>query len=108
MTHTITYDPRDNIIELKIQGDLTLERVKDITAEVIKVSKAQKCFLILNDLREATIKLSLLEIYELPKTVAEIARSSGLRPYDFRQAFVARKGQDHLSFFENVSVNRGQ
>src|SRR5262245_33175034 len=108
MTHTITYNSRDHIIEVKVQGDLTLQRVQEIVSEVAKVSKEQNCFHILNDLREAIVKLSIHEIYELPKTLSEIAASFGLGIHAFKRAFVAPKEQANLTFFENVSFNRGQ
>jgi hypothetical protein len=108
MTPTITYDSRDNIIEVKVQGDLTLQRVKEIASEIMKISKEQNCFLLLTDLREATVKLSTLEIYELPKTLSEIAASYGLGIYQFKRVFVAPKGQDNLTFFDNVSFNSAQ
>jgi hypothetical protein len=49
------------MIEVKVQGDLTLNSVKEIALEVMLFAKEQNSFLILTDLREAMVKLSILE-----------------------------------------------
>jgi hypothetical protein len=108
MMHTITYNPRDNIIEVYVQGDLTLQRIKEIVSEVLKACKEQNCLFILSDFREAVVKLSTMEIYELPKVLSEMAVSSGLVVYKLRRAFVAQKRLDDLEFFETVTANKGQ
>ena len=108
MTYAIAYNASDHIIELKVQGNLTLQGVKEFVYELVKVSKEQNCYSILNDMRQATIKLSTLEIYELPAILSDIAASSGLDIHKFRRAFVTQNEQDNLIFFENVSVNRSQ
>jgi len=108
MTYSVTYNPTDKIIEAQVHGDLTLQVAKEVSSEIAKISKEKNCFVILNDLREATIKLSTLEIYDLPKTFSEIATAYGLEIYKIKRAFVTPKGSKDWNFYETVTVNRAQ
>ena len=73
MPHSITYNSAEEIIELKIWGNATYAMIKDISAEVIQIAKRENCFRILNDMRQTTLEFSTLDIYEMPKMIAEIA-----------------------------------
>ncbi|NOT05352.1 MAG: hypothetical protein HOP27_12205 [Anaerolineales bacterium] len=108
MPHTIIHNSEADVIEIKIQGDLTLSVVKEIVSEAIHVAKEQNCFLILNDMSEATIKLSTFEIYDVPKIMSDMVASSGLNMYKLKRAFVAAKDLKDYKFFETVTVNRAQ
>ena len=108
MPHTIIYNSEERIIEIKVQGDLSLNEVKEIITEVARVAKEQNCFLVLNDMREATVKLSILEIYGLPKTMVDIAASFGLDVYKFKRAVVIAQPLKVYEFFETVTLNRTQ
>ena len=96
------------MIEIKVQGDFFLTEAREIITEAVQVVKAQNCFLVLNDMRETTIKLSFLEIYELPKTLRDIFSSSGLNVHKLKQALVVKKDLKDFDFYETVTVNRGQ
>jgi hypothetical protein len=52
--------------------------------------------------------LSTLEIYALPKIIADIATSLGINVYKIKRAVVASSDSDDLRFKENVTVNQGQ
>ncbi len=106
MSHTIMYNSEERIIEIKIQGDLFLNEVKEIITEVAQTTKAQNCFLSLHARREATVKLSMLEIYGLPKILTDIYASFELSVYKANRALVAGNGLKDYSFFENVALNR--
>ena len=108
MPHAIMYNPEEHVIEIKVQEDLTLNKVKEIISEAIQVAKVQNCFLILNDMREATVKLSTVEIYELPKIIPDIFASSGLNVHQFKRALVAAKDLNDYKFFETVTLNHAQ
>ena len=96
------------MIEINIQGDFFLSVAKEIITEAAQIAKAHDCFFVLNDMREATVKLSMLEIYELPKTLRDIFASSGLNVYKVKQALVITKDLKEHKFFETVTLNRSQ
>jgi ribosomal protein L7/L12 len=108
MSHTITYNAEERIIEIKVQGDFSLSEAKEMCTEAVQVVKAQNCFLVLTDMREAIVNLSILEIYELPKTLRDMFASSGLSVYKVKQALVITKDSKEHSFFETVTLNRSQ
>ncbi len=108
MTHTINYNPETRIIEIKVQGDFSLKEVREIISESMRVAKEQNCFLILNDLREAKLKISIVEVYEIPNIISGLLAPSGHHAHEFKRAFVAPTGLTDYRFFETVSTNRGQ
>ena len=106
MPHTITYNSDLRIIEVKLQGSITLNGLKDFFSECAQVAKAQDCFLWLGDLREATLKLSTLELYELPQILSDIFGSVGISAFDLRRALVVVTNVEDFSFLETVAHNR--
>jgi len=44
MPHTVIYNSEAHVIEIKIQGDLTLNVVKEIVSGAMQVAKEQNCF----------------------------------------------------------------
>ena len=108
MPHTIIYNSEERVIEIKVQGDLSLNEVKEIMTEAAQAAKAQNFFLVLNDMREAKPNLSMLEIYQLPKILTDIFASFELNAYKLKRALVAANDLKDYSFFETVSLNRSQ
>ncbi len=108
MSHTIIYNSEERVIEIKVQGDFFLNEAKEIFTEAAQVVKAQNCFLVLNDMREATVKLSMIEIYEMPKMIAVIFALLGLNVYKVKRALVVTKDLKIYGFFETVTLNRSQ
>jgi len=108
VSHTIIYNSEESVIEIKVQGDFFLNEAKEIFTEAAQVAKAQNCFLVLNDMREATVKLSMIEIYEMPKMIAAIFALLGLNVYKVKRALVVTKDLKIYGFFETVTLNRSQ
>ena len=105
MSYSIAYDP-SGMITLRFDGLLALQVALDATADVVPVAKEKGCFKVLTDTREATVKLSMVEVYNLPNLIAEIVSAAGLQVYQFKRAMVISPRQELLPFFENVSRNR--
>jgi len=108
MAHTLTYNADLNILELKVQEILDLSEIRQITSESVQLVKKHNCFLLLSDFREATLKLSVFEIYETPKIIAEIFDASGLPIYQVKRAVVAARDLADFGFFETVTKNQMQ
>jgi hypothetical protein len=107
MSHIIIYTEELHVVESKVQGDLSLDEVKEIITEIAIIAKEKACNLILSDFREATLRLSIIQIYELPIITANIFASLGLNILECKRALVAAEGLNDYSFHENVMVNRG-
>ncbi len=108
MPHEIFYNSEARVIEIKLQVDMTLSEGKEIIFESLQMIKEKNCFFNLNDLREATVKLSTVEIYELPKIIMDIFTSARLSVYKLKRALVVARELEDSRFFETVSLNRGQ
>jgi hypothetical protein len=102
------YHTEEHLIELKIVGDLTLEMVKRMTLEFIDLAGKHNCPLLLNDCREARLKMSASEIFKVHEIMAEAASSLGLNVHRLKRAVVVSNDVEWYRFFENVTVNRGQ
>ena len=108
MSHTATYNSELHIIELKLQGDMTLGEVEEIITKIAKIAKEKECRLIFTDFREVSRKLSNSQIFGLPDRIKNIFTSFGINVSLYKRANVAAKDFEDYIFHENVMVNRGQ
>ena len=108
MAHQVTYNPDSGLIESKIQGDLSLEEAKQLIAEIGATAKENNCFLCLSDYREATMNLSTVEIYDIPRILAGSLASIGVDAQKFKRAIVVERSLEDYHFYETVSLNTGQ
>lgn len=108
MLNSVDYDAGKRLIVIGIRERIDLPLIKKIASEVAHFSKEHNCFLVLNDAREATIGLSTVEIYNLPKMIVDILSETGIEVLKFRRALVFSKDVDDFTFFETVSKNRNQ
>ena len=108
MPHTIIYNSEMHIIESKFQKDLTFSEVKEFISEGARIAKENDCALFLTDYREVNLKLSTLEIYEVPKLMQDTFASTGFNARRLKRAIVVAKNLKDFLFHETVTVNRGQ
>jgi len=108
MSHTITYNPKAQIIETKTQGGINLKESEEIISEVLQAIRKHNCFFILSDYRESTLDLSTLEIYDIPKRVSAKTTLSGISEHKLKRAIIAERESENFRFFETVTLNSGQ
>jgi hypothetical protein len=70
-------------------------------AEIIKQLSAHNCLRLLNDMRQASLRLSTVDLYELPAWIEE----AGVNRACKRALVVARDFNDY-KFYETVSRNQ--
>jgi len=85
-----------------------LSEAKEIIFEITQMALEKNCSLCLSDYREATIEMSTLQIYDLPKVLSDLVNSFDLRPNQFKRAIIVGKGLRDYNFFETVTLNAGQ
>jgi len=102
------YNSGLHIIEIKYQGIITFDEVKETFSEAVRMIQDANCFLTLGDYRSAKVNLSTLEIHKLPKVIADLLAPSGITPYKLKRAFVVAKDLEDFYFFETVTLNNGQ
>ena len=105
MSCSVKYDAEADLIVIEIKEVINIPLVRQLSHDVILLAKEHNCFLILNDAREATLSLSTMELYDLPKLIQEIAAESETQVHRFKRALIVSRDIDDFTFFETVSQN---
>ncbi|MBI3125798.1 MAG: hypothetical protein HYZ10_15485 [Ignavibacteriales bacterium] len=108
MPHISAYNPEIGIIETKYSGIVTFNEIVEFSSEVILTAIENDCFLTLGDYSEAEVEITTLEIYKMPKIIADKIAPLGIHPHKFKRAFVIAEHQKDFYFFETVTLNSGQ
>jgi hypothetical protein len=96
------------MIESKFEGILAFDEVNEFISEGALIAKENNCHFFLSDYREVRLKLSTMEIFELPQLLQDIFASFGLNILRIKRAVVAARDLDDYLFYETVAFNRGQ
>lgn len=107
-SYTVAYNVELKIIETTVDGDIDLNVLKDIFTAQAQTSKDSNCNLMLNDYRNARIKITVIEIYELPKIIAKIAASFGRSASRTIRALIIPTFKEDYRFYETVTANNSQ
>lgn len=107
MQYFIKYDSDNKLIIASAEGQAELSELLQMLRDIISLAKQENCSNILTDLRAAELNLTTMNIYTLPESVALEMFENGLDYHKIRRAFVAKKEQEDLKFYENVSINHG-
>lgn len=103
MGYELSYDAEKKIIRGRVLGELNPSLVKNMAVDLEKLGRKHKCPRLLNDLREAVISKSLLDIYSMPRVVEQAGMQKS-----FRRAIDVNPPVNDYRFLEIVSVNEGQ
>ena len=106
MSYTVEYDPEENMVIAKVMGKVGLPDLLECIANILRVAKQENCIYILTDLHEATLEVSVSQIFSLSDTIGGMAKEQGMAVHAFKRVFIAAKGQDILELYKNASVNR--
>jgi hypothetical protein len=107
MESNVSYDSELGIIMAELKGQVTLDGLRLLSEDVLPMVANHSCLLLLSDVREVTaIKLSLADIYAIPKTLVDQFSCLGYQPYKVKRAVVVSGWSPLFSFFEDISNNR--
>lgn len=101
-THTLHYDADTDCVVLRVEGRVTLDRIRTLAPEAASLCAEKECLRLLNDMSTATIDISALHVYESPKVMEE----SGITQW-IKRALVIPPTFDEPDFLETVTRNRG-
>ncbi len=107
MSYKVAYNAVSRVIEVKAKGEFTLDQASQMALDISRLAREKKCSRVLSDFLEATIHLTTLEIFNLPKMVAGQYASQQKKPSEIKRALVIERSADS-EFYETVSVNAGQ
>jgi hypothetical protein len=83
-----------------VSGEIDMVIVRTFVSELVFLMKKHKCERILNDLRGTDLRLSTVDIYNIPR----LASDAGLEGWT-KKALVVNANWDDYRFLETVSVN---
>ena len=107
MSYTIEYDSAENMIFTSIGGKIDILDLKRIAGDILSSARQENCFYILTDVRNADLKVSVMEIFSHPENLSKMANEQGLNIQKFKRVLVAAGEQEILRFYETVCRNRG-
>jgi hypothetical protein len=106
MAYQVTYNADDDCVHATIEGVVDLATAYRYAREIIKQLSAHNCLRVLNDMRQASIQLSTMDLYDLPAWIEEAMEEAGVNRA-VRRALIVAKDFSEYKFFETVSRNHG-
>ncbi len=108
VTHTIEFDPKDNLIIYYAHGKMNIHELIDMVKDAITFAQKMDCSNLLAVLNEADLnEITILDYYTLPRAIAKIMNDHGLPENHFKRALVGSQEQELLHFYETVTLNCG-
>jgi hypothetical protein len=106
MAYTVGYNAEEDYVWGRIDGVVDLDTAHRYAREIIKQLSAHNCLRFLNDMRQASVQLSTLDIYDLPAWIEEAVQEAGVSRA-CKRALVVASDFNEYKFFETVSRNHG-
>jgi len=106
MSFTINYNTEHGIVESVLTDDVTKEDLRLHEIRCMDLAEESKSSLFLTDATRATLKVSVVNLYDLP----ELYEKYGLERRPVRIAVLeptSEEGKGLVDFYETVCVNRG-
>jgi hypothetical protein len=106
MAYTVIYASDQDCVHASIEGGVDLAMAQRYAREIVKQLRAHNCLRLRNDMRRASIKLSTMDLYDLPAWIEERLEEAGVSRACKRALLVSRDFRDY-EFYETVSRNHG-
>ncbi|MFN8384135.1 MAG: hypothetical protein U0V02_19525 [Anaerolineales bacterium] len=81
MAYSVEYDSVENMIMAKIVRETNRRELQEFGSRIIQMIRRENCFNILTDLREAEMNVSVVEMFNLPFELKEIAAANESPPH---------------------------
>jgi len=108
MSYKFTHNSELHILELIIEGEYGFSDAKQLIADAIEWVKKYNCYKVLADVRNAKLRLSIIDFYEAPQIIANLFKTVDIPISKLKRAVVITKGTRNVDFLETVVANRGQ
>jgi hypothetical protein len=102
MPFDVRYDPEHDCIISRYSGDLDMKSFREYAAEMAKTASKHDCKCLINDMREAEIKWSTVDLYNLPN----LLDSEGITR-SWKRAILFTEISENARFFETAARNKG-
>ncbi len=102
VVYSIDYDEQNQCLLVTVKGEFSLSILQKLAGDIVKAAQEKKCRKVLNNLTEAKIAGSALEVYKMPQHAQKIGVKSG-----FKRALVVGDREEEFYFLETVFKNQG-
>jgi hypothetical protein len=102
MPYEIRYDAKTDCVYSCYEGEIDKQMAEEYAVEIVKVLREHSCMRSLNDMRNAKVKLSTMEIYEYPIYLEQLGYERLVK-----RALVVSQDFEDYRFYETVSRNYG-
>lgn len=106
MAYKVTYNADEKCVYASIEGPVDLATAQRYAQEIVKQMRTRHCPRLRNDMRRASLKLSTMDLYDLPAWIEERMEEAGISRSCKRALLVSRDFSDY-KFYETVSRNHG-
>ncbi len=106
MKFNVHYAEETNQVTGCVSGNIDRETLVEYSQKVKKAVSQHDCRRFLNDLRGAELKLSTMDLYEIPDKSQSIFSSTGTQGV-WRRAILASRNLADYRFFESIARGRG-
>ncbi|NUN68194.1 MAG: hypothetical protein HUU02_00615 [Bacteroidetes bacterium] len=108
MPHQTSFDTSAGIIINTLTGTVDTGLLRTVLKGSAEAWRTTQYTRWLNDLSNAEDRLTTLDIYDLPKYMEELRKTTGVPIHNIRIAVVVQSRTSEHLFAEMVSANRGQ
>lgn len=108
MNFHVEYLEEQGIIKSTVEGDVFKKEMVIAQTKVRELILKTKCYFLLDDFINATFKIPIFEINDMPKETTEFKvemKKEGL--FQLREAILVAKIDEDIRFIENVFNNNG-
>lgn len=100
MNYSVIYDPIDNIIIATVHGDVELGSISKMLVDIVKQMKETGCEYLINDMRNARLKMTLMDIIAIPGILQTAALSREVDLKNLRRALVSGRRPEMVEMQE--------
>lgn len=108
MNYNIIHNPETDIILVTAHGDMTLEKMIELYTEILNTIKKTNSYLLLSDHRDVRVKMSTIELYNLPQAFEDSSTKTGVDVHKIKRAIIPSERKEDFLFYETLFANRGQ
>lgn len=108
MPYSLSVDHGGGVLEIRGHGKFTRADFDQVTAEGAPLLAAHGLRRVLSDYRAATLAVSIGELHQVVRTIAEAIRAQGIPLTEVKRALVFAADAESFAFYETAALNRNQ
>ncbi|MBK7972721.1 MAG: hypothetical protein IPK07_05370 [Deltaproteobacteria bacterium] len=108
MPYSIAIDIESRTLTIRGEGVLRRADFDRLTAEAAPMLAAHGLRRVLSDYRAATLAVSIGELHQVVRAIADAIRAQGIPHTEVKRALVFATDAESFAFYETAALNRNQ